>query len=459
MKTDNDFGILIAAADPEIRAALAEALGDVFHVRSVDSAAHIIEILEDKRYGAAFLGWGMPGLSLPELLEILADKRLRVHVVLVARESEMNLRADAIDAGAEAVLVYPFDSREPVAVAQKLKQAAIEEGYIRNFVLNAINELLDLMGDMDDSLKASVDRMMALALEDDPVLFQGEPGTGKGLLARVMVFSGSRPLGPFKEFSVRNKTPAEIENGLFGSGAKHGAIEKAKGGAVVIHGIGELPMRFQDKLCRSVEFLMGQERFIFISRIDLHGAVLRGEFHEELWKLIESNIVSVPSLKERTGVIDSLAKKMALRFAQRMDSPVREIHPSALGLLRSYPWPGNLAELERVIALAVGRAGGAILLPDDLPMVVSPKAAGRADDLSMEESIAARLAPLVDTVEDLPEGELYKLMIAKLERPLIKLVLNKLGGNQVKAAKALGIHRNTLRKKLKELGISPKSPF
>ncbi len=459
MKMENDFGILVAAADPEIRATLVDALGDVFHVRVVDSAAHIIEILEDKRYGAAFLGWEMPGLSLPELLEILADKFLHVRVVLVARESDMNLRADALDAGAEAVLVYPFDPREPVALAQKLKQAAIEESYFREFVINSINELLDLMGDNDDLLKAGVDRAMALALDDEPVLFQGEAGTGKALLARAMSFAGSRPLGPFEEISFRGKSVTEMETGLFGTAGKPGAIERAKGGAVLIHGIGELPMRLQEKLYRSVEFLKGQVRFMFAARIDLHGAVLRGEFHEELWKMIEGNVVTMPALRERPTVIDNIVRKMIARFAHRMGSPVRDIHSSALGLLRSYPWPGNFSELERVIALAVGRAGGSILLPDDLPMVVSSKTAAGTDDLSIEESIAAKLAPLVDTIEDLPEGELHRLMTAKLERPLIKLVLNKLGGNQVKAAKALGLHRNTLRKKLRELGISPKSPF
>jgi len=148
-----------------------------------------------------------------------------------------------------------------------------------------------------------------------------------------------------------------------------------------------------------------------------------------------------------------------LRYAERSGSPVKTIHPSAMRLLEKYRWPGNISELERTVTLAVSRATGTLLLPDDLPFAFPSKITGAVDEMSLEEAIAARLAPLVETIGELPEGELYRLILAKMERPLFLLVLDRLNGNQVKAAKALGIHRNTLRKKLRELGISPKSPI
>jgi|GEM_PF-897788 len=458
MKQDRNFGILIAVADAEVRAALVEALGGDFHVRAVNSAAHILEILEDSRYGTAFLGWGMPGLSLPELLEILSDKRLHVKAVLVARGSDTQLRADAIDAGAEAVLGYPFDPREAVALAQKLKNATADKGFIDSFVVREKERVLGLLGIMDDMLESAVNAAMELAQDDAPVLFQGDAGTGKGLLARAMMLAGPRPLGPFVDFSARGKSAADIEAALFGTSAETGLVEKAKGGALLIHGIDEIPVRLQDRLARAIDFLWDQARFLFATRIDLHGAVLRGEFHEELWKMIEGNIIAVPSLRERCGAIESITGEIVSRYAERVGSPVKKIHPLALRLLEKYSWPGNLGELERTVTFALGRAAGSVLLPDDLPFTSHTGATESLEDLSLEESIAAKLAPLVETIDELPEGELYRLILARMERPLLQLVLDRLGGNQVKAAKALGIHRNTLRKKLRELGISPKTP-
>jgi DNA-binding NtrC family response regulator len=166
----------------------------------------------------------------------------------------------------------------------------------------------------------------------------------------------------------------------------------------------------------------------------------------------------MPRLRDRPEAIRKIAHRMIARYAEMMGSPVRSVHPSAMFLLKNYQWPGNFEELERTIALAVSRAAGSILLPDDLPFSTKTRSGEGIENLSLEEAISIKLSPLVDTIEDLPEGELYKLVLSKLERPLFKLVLDKLSGNKVKAANVLGLHRNTLRKKLKELGLSSKIP-
>ncbi len=458
MNNDSKPGILIAVADSGIRDSLVDSLGGVYDVRTVDNAAHILDLLEEGAYEIAFLGWGMPGLSLPELMEILSDKRLRVKVVMVAGEAEKHLRADAIDAGAEAVLVSPFDPREAVAVAQKLTRRGEELAFVKNYIEREKARLLEYLGVIDQPVKVAVDRAMSLVEKEAPVLFRGEPGTGKGILAKAMTMAGPNPLGPFEVFSARGKEEREIENALFGGGSDAGHIARAKGGAILLHGVGELSRRLQDRVYRSMDFLWGELRFLFATRLDLHGAVLRDEFHEELWKAVENNVVSLPPLRERPGAVEELAVRIVERYSERMGSAVTEIHPSAMRLLEDYPWPGNLEELEKVLALAVSRATDSVLLPDDLPFVSASRSAGELRDVSLEEAVAAKLAPLVDTLDDLPEGELYRLIQSKMERPLFQLVLKKLGGNQVKAAKAMGIHRNTLRKKLRELGITPKSP-
>jgi len=449
--------ILVAVSDREIRDSLVGALGDVYGVRTVDNAAHILDLLDEGAFDLAFLGWGMPGLSLPELMEILSDKRLHVKVVMVAGEDEKHLRADAIDAGAEAVLVSPFDPREAVAVAHKLARRGEEAAFIENYIEGERSRLLEFLGIIDEPVKVAVDRAMSLAGKETPVLFKGEPGVGKGILARAMTMAGSNPLGPFEVFSARGKSEREIEKALFGDVNDLGCIERAASGAILLHGIGEVPWRLQDRICRAMDFLWGEVRFLFATRLDLHGAVLRGEFHEELWKAMEDSVVFLPPLRERPGAVEELATRAMRRYSERMGAAVTEIHPSTMKALVNYSWPGNIEELEKVLALAVSRATDHVLLPDDLPFISASRTAGELRSISLEEAVAAKLAPLVETIDDLPEGELYRLILSKMERPLFQLVLEKLGGNQVKAAGALGIHRNTLRKKLRELGIKPKS--
>lgn len=455
MKPDSDGnGVLIAAADAEIRAALLDALGGAFRVRSVDNAAHILEILDNGEYGTVFFTSGMPGLSPSELLEIIADKNLKVKAVIAAKADEQHTRADAFEAGAQAVLVHPFDHREAVWIALNLQQRSMHEENVARYVKGQIGDLIELFGEEDAALRKTLNRVIELSKLDKPALFQGEPGTGKGLLARIMALSGYSPLGVFKSFSARGKTPSEIEEALFGNKEKKGIIEQAAGGSLMIHGVSHVPIRLQDRICRSINFHLGQIRFMFSDRSDIHGALLRSEFHEDLWKILENNIVTVPRLRDRPDSIGHIAQRTLERYAEMMGSPVRSIHSSALLLLKNYLWPGNLEELERVLALAVGRATGSILLPDDLPFAAKPRFGEGIENLSIEEAVSIKLYPLVDTIEDLPEGELYKLVLSKMERPLFKLVLDKLGGNKVRAAKALGLHRNTLRKKLKELGLS-----
>lgn len=459
MKTDNDFGVLVAVADHDMRETLIDALGAIYKVHSVDSAAHILEILEGSGYRAVFLGSGMPGLSVSELLEILSDKQLDVGVILVADEFSKELRADAVEAGAEAVLMWPFDAREAVALIQKMEQCYEIEKRNAAFVARELDLILEYMGVADGELKKVIDRVFEKADDDSPVLIRGAKGTGKRLIAKAMTLAGPRPLGPFEVFNAKGKTDARIETVLFGAARQPGLVEKTRGGTLVIRGIGDVPIRLQDRLHRAMDFTRGEELFIFTSNIDLHGAVLRGEFHEGLWKTIENNIVNVPGLAGRPASIEKIALRVIEYYSELMGSQIKEIHPSALNLLKNYAWPGNIRELERTIALAVGRSSGPVLLPDDLSFIASKASDGEINDLSLEEVVAVKLNPLVDTIEDLPEGELYRLVMSKIERPLLKLVLDKLRGNQVKASAVLGLHRNTLRKKIRDLGIAPKSPY
>ncbi|MFQ5466463.1 MAG: sigma-54 interaction domain-containing protein, partial [Thermodesulfobacteriota bacterium] len=307
-----------------------------------------------------------------------------------------------------------------------------------------------------------------VAPRDVTVLLLGESGTGKELLARLIHANSPRSDGPF--IAVNSAAvPSELmesellgfEKGAFTGAfeAKAGKFELADGGTLFLDEVGDMGPDLQAKLLRVIqerEFFKvgGREpvrvdvRIIAATNQDLEKMVAERRFREDLYFRLGGVAIKLPPLRERMGDIPVLAGHFIEKFSDEFDSGPKRLSDKAMADLEGYGWPGNVREIENVLRRAVLLSPGVVITPDDLAL---PQRRGKRE--SLEDIITARLKPVIDRTGQTDKHDLYAFIMPFMERPLVRLVLEKTGGNQVKAAELLGINRNTLRKKIKELDI------
>ncbi|HET9439149.1 MAG TPA: sigma-54 dependent transcriptional regulator [Longimicrobiales bacterium] len=367
-------------------------------------------------------------------------------VAVMTRTPSLRLTLDAMDRGARDVLSLPLDAnklRELVLRCRKMVMRGAD-------VEPAPGETSDTMiGDSARMLEAfkSVARV---ARSNATVLIRGESGTGKELIARTLHERSLRARAAFVAVNCAAIPEALLESELFGheKGAFTGAVarrigrfERATGGTVFLDEIGDMSLPLQAKILRvlqerEIERVGGAApipvdvRLIAATHRDLEQDVKSGRFREDLYYRIAVVSVQLPPLRERGDDLRLLAEHYRARYAREYRRPVQGIAREALEILRAYHWPGNVRQLRNVIESAVLQADGDVLLPGHLPL----------------ES----LRPKTESYD----GEAPLLTLTELERRHIKRVLAESGGQMNVAADILGIHRNTLRRKLTEYGIA-----
>ena len=311
-------------------------------------------------------------------------------------------------------------------------------------------------------------RIGLLAQSEAGVLILGETGTGKELVARAIHEHSARRGKPFVAVNCGAIPETLMESELFGhvrgafTGAsvdRAGRFEAADGGTLLLDEVGELPAPAQVKLLRvldsqvvervgSTESIRLDVRILAATNRDLRGAVAAGTFREDLYYRLAIMQIDVPTLRDRREDIVPLAQHF---LAQRVGGDVSlEIDPAAAQLLERYGWPGNVRQLRNAMHHAAVVCGGGPILPEHLPEEVRRNGAPSA---TAETSDADRhLAAFLDALPAQP-GEQYDTAVGKLERELISRALHDSNGNQSQAAEGLGLHRNTLRKKIRQLGL------
>lgn len=437
-------------------AQVAEILRPLYEVKRAKKADEFEKILLEGGYFLAIVDES-GGFSSLNALKIIKRNRFPALVMALFYRGEPKREAELIEKGIEVCLHLPLEPVYLRSVVERLRQKAKREERICTLTDQLRALYLSILG-YDCPGMESVEKIVnELTGNDEPFLLVGEKGAGKELLARAIHLAGERAIAPFEVVNARH---AEDKNAIFkeifGEPGKAGALERARGGALLIHGVGETPRKVQEWLIEAMNDGKVNVRLIFTTRLDLHGAVLRGEFSEKLWEILEANTVYVPALRERPQAILTLAQRLIERYAERLLSPARSLGDSAKKVLLTHSWDGNLLELERVIVAGISRASGHLLVAEDLLELNPAHESPSVDELSLEEIMLYKLKPLVNTLDDLADTEFYDMVMSRIERPLLKLVLDKMQGNQIRAAKALGIHRNTLRKKISKLNLAPK---
>ncbi|HYO08542.1 MAG TPA: sigma 54-interacting transcriptional regulator [Tepidisphaeraceae bacterium] len=307
------------------------------------------------------------------------------------------------------------------------------------------------------------------------VLLLGETGTGKEMIAKAIHYNSPRRDKPFIRVNCGALTGTLLESELFGhvkgsfTGAirdKIGRFEAADGGTIFLDEIGTLEPVLQVKLLRvlqerefervgDTQTVKADVRVIAATNVDLQEEVAKSNFREDLFYRLNVVSVYLPPLRNRREDIPRLIDYFLDKYNGVNERRLRRISRDMLNVLLRYPWPGNVRELENAIERAVVLSNDEDFTEDLLPLSVRMFAAQRRSSQASEsiETITKRLAEQAIADYELREGEIYQLVIDQIERALIEKALGKCGNVKTKAADYLGINRNTLNKKVKDLGI------
>lgn len=307
------------------------------------------------------------------------------------------------------------------------------------------------------------------------VLLLGETGTGKEMIAKAIHYNSPRKERPFIRVNCGALTGTLLESELFGhvrgsfTGAikdKVGRFEAADGGTIFLDEIGTMEPVLQVKLLRvlqerefervgDTQVVKIDVRVIAATNVDLQEEVAKSNFREDLFYRLNVVSVYLPPLRNRREDIPRLIDHFLDKYNAINDRRLRRISREMLNILLRYPWPGNVRELENAIERAVVLSNDEDFTEELLPLTVRMFAQQRRTNQSSEsiETLTKRLADQSISDYEMREGEIYQLVIDQIEHALIDRALAKCGGVKTKAADFLGINRNTLNKKVKELGI------
>ena len=304
-------------------------------------------------------------------------------------------------------------------------------------------------------MEAVMEKCDAAAGNAHPVLIQGETGTGKELIARIIHEKG-RDQSPFVAVNCAAIPSALWEDEIFGhvKGAftdarrdRAGHIREAAGGTLFFDEIGEMPLEMQSKMLRLLQERVFRPvggtkslevgcRFIFATNKDLEKRIVGGGFRDDLYYRINVFSVQIPPLRERPIDIPILVKHYLEKLAMELDSPVKSISEQAMEALSKYGWPGNIRELENLMIRTLAGTRSEILGIEELPVLNRPE--------NETSSLLPLKAPL--------QGK-YKELVDEYRKSLILRALKKTNGNKSKAAEYLGVKRTTFNSQLKELGL------
>ena len=473
--SDERARVLVADDEPSILENLREWLSDEGHeVVTVASGDAAFEALAGQDFDIAFLDIRMPGATGLEILERVRTLGSDTAVVIMTAESTFDNTMEAMKRGALDYLRKPFSLAETgVLVTKALRNRALEREVrlLRREVAGRHGPPDRLIGRCDAMLEV-FKTVGKVAMSDVPVLITGETGTGKERVARAIHEASARAGQRFVAVNTAAIPRELLESELFGHerGAFTGAVEartgrfrEAAGGTLLLDEIGDMAVDLQAKLLRvlqngEVTSVGGKRaervdvRVIAATHRDLDQLVRDGRFREDLLYRLRIVPVHLPPLRERNEDVRSLAEHFVALYAEDLVGGARWLSEAALEKLVGHPWPGNVRELENAIKRALVLASGDVLSPEDFAFLLH-RADGEAEEpLSFADLVEHEIeAALAD-----PQGggELYRRVVESVERPLLAAALERTGGNQIRAAALLGINRNTLRKKIVDLGIA-----
>ena len=468
--------ILIADDDRSIRMVLEQALSRSGHiVRTTSSGRSLWEWIEKGAGDVVITDVVMPDSNGLDLIPRIKNLRPELKVIVMSAQNTLLTAIKAAERGAFEYLPKPFDLDELEAIVDR----AITEpvNIVKNGnVLLPVEEKLPLIG--RSPAMQDIYRIVARLMTSDlSVMIIGESGTGKELIARALHEYGIRKKGPFVAINMAAIPRELIESELFGheKGSFTGAIsneigrfKQADNGTLFLDEIGDMPLEAQTRLLRVLQegefrsvggnkILKADVRIVSATHRDLKSLMEKGQFREDLYYRLNVVPIRLPPLRERKTDIPDLVRYF-FKKAEDKNFIIKSLDVDALKKMQDYDWPGNVRELEnlvhRVCALYTDEIISSNIIDIELKQGVLATPRDGFDDESLETAVKKHLTRYFESHgAHLPSSGLYERVLRELEKPLISLSLMATRGNQIKTARMLGINRNTLRKKIKELGI------
>ncbi len=465
--------ILVVDDEPNLRRVLSAQLErDGYDVHIAEDGQQGLDLLRDNHIDLVITDLRMPKVDGMELLRRAMEIDDTLPVVMITAHGTVDNAVEALKTGAFDYITKPFDQAEVRAIVRKAlrtRDLSSAEASRPADVADTPEARYGIIG-QSPGIRAIYDIISRVADTPTTVLISGESGTGKELVARALHENSSRKDKPFIKVNCAAIPRDLMESELFGYergaftgavGSKPGRFELASGGTLFLDEIGSIPVEMQVKLLRAlqesefervggIKTIHVDVRLVAATNSDLKKEIASGAFREDLYYRLNVVPIRLPSLRERGEDIPLLTQHFVQKFNARLKKKVERVDAETQRVLETYPWPGNIRELENVVERAVLFCDGDTLVASDLPPDVrgnEAKAPAEAEP-STEDSAAA---PGADGLK-----EQVKAAMSRLERQLIHKALEQTGGNVTHAARLLKISRKGLQLKMKELGLREK---
>lgn len=456
--------IWVADDDAAIRMVLEESLSSAGFLTSIfPDADSLLEQLKTDKPDLIITDVKMPGSHGYDLLKYINDNFDEIPVIIMTAFTDMQAAIDSYGGGAFEYMPKPFDLDEAIEIVNRALEGKPTTKGLKS---KPSSEIIGKAASMQLVFRA----IGKLSNTNATVLIQGESGTGKELIAKSLHKNSPRNDMPFVALNMADIPKELVESELFGheKGAFTGAVdrrigrfEQANGGTLFLDEIGDMPLECQTRLLRVLSnkefYRVGGDkpikvdvRILAATHQDLHSLVSLAKFREDLFYRLNVIRIEVPKLKERNDDIKLLATAFLKMHSDALGEELRVLSKEALEFLEKYDWPGNVRQLENICYWLTLMSPTQNIKVEDLPSEIKDYEVEEVEASSdWEQGLAAWLKGLSEN----KDSDLLDIVGPKLDKILIQTALEKTNGRKNEAAVLLGWGRNTLSKKIKELGL------
>ena len=455
--------VWVADDDSAIRVVLEESLSSSgFDVKTFSSGEAVVNELTNDSPDLLLTDVQMPGMLGYDLLKHINDNHENIPVIIMTAFTDMQAAVDSYGGGAFEYIPKPFDLDEAVQI---INRALEDKPKTKGLKTKAKTDIIGESPSMQTVFRA----IGKLSTTTATVLVQGESGTGKELIAKSLHKNSPRYDMPFIALNMADIPKELVESELFGheKGAFTGAVDKrigrfeqANGGTLFLDEIGDMPLDSQTRLLRVLSnkefYRVGGDkpikvdvRIIAATHQNLNNLVSQKSFREDLFYRLNVIKINVPPLRERKEDIDVLTKYFLKNHSDSLGEELRVLSKEVMEVISRYDWPGNVRQLENICYWLALMTPTQNVKVEDLPEEIKDNQMIEAPSSSWEDGFNSWVKNVALSVEK----DLLDIVNPKIEKIIIKAALEKANGKKNEASILLGLGRNTLAKKIKELGI------